>query len=69
LVVKWITEEEINLRVSMKDIMEAIESFYLEGTVDFKIPERMHLDDRDNTVLVMLSSLQFKPFYCSQDHG
>jgi ornithine cyclodeaminase/alanine dehydrogenase-like protein (mu-crystallin family) len=53
--VEWLNEEEIYRRVTIIDVIEEIEAFYLKREVDDKVPERMHLEDRDNTVLIMPS--------------
>lgn len=54
--------EKIEKLVSMKDVIDAIEKFYLNGKDDgVMIPERMHIADGDNTALLMPS--MFENYY------
>ncbi|GGD03076.1 delta(1)-pyrroline-2-carboxylate reductase [Thalassobacillus devorans] len=48
-----ITAEEIKGKFSMKETMEAIESFYKEKQEGYISPDRMHIEDGNNTALLM----------------
>ncbi|QQK77736.1 hypothetical protein HUG15_20540 [Salicibibacter cibarius] len=49
-----LTESQIYNKVAMADVMSAIEHFYQTSSVDEAIiPERMHLEDKENTALLM----------------
>lgn len=48
-----ISAEEIKQKFSMKETMEAIENFYKEKEGDYISPDRMHIEDGDNTALLM----------------
>ncbi|SDJ13526.1 ornithine cyclodeaminase family protein [Natribacillus halophilus] len=49
-----LTESQINDKVTMEDVMSAIEHFYQTSSVEEAlIPERMHIEDKENTALLM----------------
>ncbi|ARI77882.1 ornithine cyclodeaminase family protein [Halobacillus mangrovi] len=48
-----IQAEEITKKFSMKETMESIENFYLRKEENYISPDRMHIEDGDNTALLM----------------
>lgn len=51
---QYIDKQKINKLISMSDVIEAIEDFYLNGDQSsVVVPERMHVEDEDNTILLM----------------
>lgn len=50
---KIISAEEIKQKFSMKETMEAIENFYKEKEENYNSPDRMHIEDGNNTALLM----------------
>ncbi|MFE5430735.1 ornithine cyclodeaminase family protein [Peribacillus simplex] len=51
-----LNSEEINNLISISDVMETLENYYLtDGEVRAFVPERMFINDNDNTVLLMPS--------------
>jgi len=48
-----ISADEITKKFSMKETMDSIETFYLEKEEDYISPDRMHIEDGDNTALLM----------------
>lgn len=48
-----ITADEITKHFSMKETMEAIEEFYQQGDRSYISPDRMHVEDGENTALLM----------------
>lgn len=48
-----VSAEEIQQKFSMKETMEAIERFLKEKDADYLAPDRMHVEDGDNTALLM----------------
>ncbi|WP_026691466.1 ornithine cyclodeaminase family protein [Alteribacter aurantiacus] len=51
-----LTNEKINELISMSDVIKAIEDFYINGDQEsVHVPERMHEEDGDNTILLMPS--------------
>jgi ornithine cyclodeaminase/alanine dehydrogenase-like protein (mu-crystallin family) len=51
--------DQIKELISMSDVIEAIEDFYVKGDQSsVNVPERMHEEDGDNTILLMPSFFQ-----------
>ncbi|MGI8314293.1 ornithine cyclodeaminase family protein [Halobacillus mangrovi] len=50
---KVIQAEEIIKKYSMKETMASIENFFLSKEEDYVSPDRMHIEDGDNTALLM----------------
>ncbi|MCA0984262.1 NAD(P)-binding domain-containing protein [Halobacillus yeomjeoni] len=48
-----IEADEITQKFSMKEAMESIESFYFRSEREYISPDRMHIEDGDNTALLM----------------
>ncbi len=52
----YLTEEEIMKLVSVKDIVDTIENYYLnDGEKNSLLPERLFINDDDNTAIMMPS--------------
>ena len=59
---KYITNSKIKELISMNEVIEAIEDFYLNGDQEsVVVPERMHEEDGSNTILLMPSL--FEDYY------
>ena len=51
--------EQINETITMADVIDALEKYYVEdGEKDAYVPERLFLNDRENTALLMPSFYQ-----------
>ncbi|MCA1024304.1 ornithine cyclodeaminase family protein [Halobacillus litoralis] len=50
---KVISKEEITSNFSMKETMDSIESFHAKKESEFISPDRMHIEDGENTALLM----------------
>ncbi|MBP1949827.1 ornithine cyclodeaminase family protein [Virgibacillus litoralis] len=49
-----LSNKEINKAISMRDVIDSIENYYLQNKSSNEItPDRMHIDDEDNTALLM----------------
>ncbi|MGP4105803.1 ornithine cyclodeaminase family protein [Virgibacillus sp. L01] len=49
-----LSSKEINKAISMRDVIDSIENYYLQDKFSNEItPDRMHIDDEDNTALLM----------------
>lgn len=58
----YLDEAAINERISVSDVIRVIEQHYLQDQPsDFYVPERMFINDRDNTALLMPSF--YKDYY------
>ncbi|WP_456275253.1 ornithine cyclodeaminase family protein [Bacillus sp. AK128] len=49
---KYFNEKEIRSIISMKGLIDELERFYLNKK-EVNIPDRLHIDDKDNTILIM----------------
>lgn len=51
---KMLSSEDINNVITMKGVIDSIEDYYLqEEVIDEITPDRMHIEDKENTTLLM----------------
>ncbi|PYZ92639.1 hypothetical protein CR194_13305 [Salipaludibacillus keqinensis] len=59
---QYLNNDQINELISISDVIETIEDFYVKGDqASVSVPERMHEEDGDNTILLMPSF--FEDYY------